>query len=83
MALPRRHRRDFEKFKISEDAESAPCSPRIAFLLNPVKAPYMRSFKRHDLMMGTQSASNSCKASQAVSMARESHDVYTASTAKP
>ena len=65
------------------DAESAPCSPNIAFLLRPVKAPYMRSLSRQLLMMGTQSASNSCKASQAVSMARESQDVYTASTANP
>ncbi len=53
-------------------AGSAPCSPNIAFFDNPVKAPYMRSLSRQLLMIGTQSASSSCRASQAVSMARES-----------
>ena len=75
----RRHRRDPGTFELNEDAEAAPCSPRIAFLLRPVSAPYMRSLSRQLLMIGTQSASNSCKASQAVSMARESHDLRGAS----
>ena len=79
MALPRRHRTDPGTFKFNEDAESAPCSPRIAFFDKPVNAPYMRSLSRQLLMIGTQSASNSCKASQAVSMARESHDLRGAS----
>ena len=58
-----------------------PCSPRIAFFDNPVRAPYILSFNRQLLMIGTQSASNSCKASQAVSMARESLRVRVASMA--
>ena len=44
-----------------------------------MSAPYILSFNRQLLMIGTQSASNSCKASQAVSMARESHDLRGAS----
>ena len=36
--------------------ESAPCSPRMAFFDNPVSAPYILSFKRQLLMIGTQSA---------------------------
>ena len=47
--------------------------PRIAFLITRVDgAVTMRSLSRQLLMIGTQSASSSCKASQAVSMARES-----------
>ncbi len=53
----------------------------MAFFDNPVRAPYMRSLRRQLLMIGTQSASSSCSASQAVSMARESLRVRVTSTA--
>ena len=51
----------------------------MAFFDNPVRAPYMRSLRRQLLMIGTQSASSSWSASQAVSMARESQDLRGAS----
>ena len=41
-----------------------------------VRAPYIRSFSLHDLMMGSQSWSNSSRIIQPVSMARESQLVY-------
>ena len=64
-ANPRRHLRNW----------ASPCRWAIIFFDRPVKAPYIRSFSRHDLWIDTQSESSGANTNHAVVMARVSHDV--------
>ena len=61
----------------------SPCLCPTIFLLNPVRAPYIRSLRRQDLTMGSHTESNSSSTSHAVSMARLNHEVYTTSNSIP
>merc|ERR1719396_342155 len=49
---------------------SAPCLTTVSFLSRPVKPPYMRSFKRHVLCVGTYNWSEASSARLQVLMAR-------------
>mmetsp|Transcript_19078 Transcript_19078/g.49239 ORF Transcript_19078/g.49239 Transcript_19078/m.49239 type:complete len:246 (+) Transcript_19078:824-1561(+) len=52
-------------------------------LESEVSDPYIRSFSRHDLMIGSQSASSCSSTSHAVEIERDSHDAYTRSNSIP